>query len=135
MGEAIKLPKLAGSRLKLIHVVGELSYVSGRDGYAGFSVDLFQMLKKGGQKILDSAKTRAQANGLDPEVVIFDNFAGRVSDLVVGEAAKWRADLIVLGTHGRRGVKRFVLGSDAEQIVRAASVPVLLVRGDERVEL
>ena len=106
MGEAIKLPKLAGSRLKLIHVVGELSYVSGRDGYAGFSVDLFQMLKKGGQKILDSAKTRAQANGLDPEVVIFDNFAGRVSDLVVGEAAKWRADLIVLGTHGQRGVKR-----------------------------
>ncbi len=136
LGEAIKLAKLAklaGSRLKLIHVVDELSYVSGLDGYAGYSVDLFQMLREGGQKILDSAKARAQASGLDLEVVMFDNFAGRVSDLVVGEAVKWRADLIVLDTHGRRGVKRFVLGSDAEQIVRAASVPVFLVRGDESV--
>ena len=76
--------------------------MSGLDGYAGYSVALFQMLKKGGQKILDSAKARAQANRLDPEVVMFDNFAGRVSDSVVGEAAKWRADLTVLGTHGRR---------------------------------
>jgi len=38
------------------------------------------------------------------------------------------ADLSVLGTHGRRGVRRLVLGSDAEQVVRTASVPVLLVR-------
>ena len=44
------------------------------------------------------------------------------------EARKLRADLIVLGTHGRRGLRRLVLGSDAEQVVRTASVPVLLVR-------
>jgi nucleotide-binding universal stress UspA family protein len=51
-----------------------------------------------------------------------------VSDLVVEQAVKWRADLIVIGTHGRRGVGRLLLGSDAEQIVRTAPVPVLLVR-------
>ena len=70
---------------------------------------------KGGQKILDSAKARAQASGLNPEVVMFDHFAGRRPGPRPGEAAKkQRADLIVLGTHGRRGVRRFVLGSDAE---------------------
>jgi nucleotide-binding universal stress UspA family protein len=47
----------------------------------------------------------------------------------VNEARRHHADLIVLGTHGRRGVRRIVLGSDAEQVVRAARVPVLLVRG------
>ena len=51
----------------------------------------------------------------------------RVADEVLSEAKKWRADLIVMGTHGRRGLRRLVLGSDAEQIVRLANVPVLLV--------
>jgi nucleotide-binding universal stress UspA family protein len=44
------------------------------------------------------------------------------------EVAEWPADLIVLGTHGRRGVGRMLLGSDAEQVLRTATVPVLLVR-------
>jgi nucleotide-binding universal stress UspA family protein len=46
----------------------------------------------------------------------------------VAQARKRRAELIVLGTHGRRGMLRLVLGSDAEQVVRTARVPVLLVR-------
>lgn len=44
------------------------------------------------------------------------------------EAKKQRADLIVQGTHGRRGMTRLVMGSDAEEVVRTAPVPVLLVR-------
>jgi len=51
-----------------------------------------------------------------------------VSDLVIDQAREWGANLIVLGTHGRRGVNRMLLGSDAEQILRMATVPVLLVR-------
>ena len=53
---------------------------------------------------------------------------GRVCDVVVEQAKEFGADLIVLGTHGRRGVSRLLVGSDAEQIVRVAPVPVLLVR-------
>jgi len=44
-------------------------------------------------------------------------------------AARWPADLIVVGTHGRRGIRRIGHGSDAEYIVRTAAIPVLLVRG------
>jgi nucleotide-binding universal stress UspA family protein len=53
---------------------------------------------------------------------------GRVCDVVGEQAKAVHADLIVVGTHGRRGVGRLLLGSDAEQIVRTAGVPVLLVR-------
>ena len=49
---------------------------------------------------------------------------------VTAQAASWGAELIVLGTHGRRGVGRLFMGSDAENIVRRATVPVLLVRSD-----
>ena len=49
---------------------------------------------------------------------------------LVDQAKQWNADLIVMGTHGRRGLRRLALGSDAELVVRSASVPVLLVRGD-----
>ena len=59
-------------------------------------------------------------------VVIFET--GRVADLIVEEANKWGADLIVMGTHGRRGLRHAVLGSDAEAVMQAAKVPVLLVR-------
>ena len=47
------------------------------------------------------------------------------------EAQAWPADVIVCGTHGRRGIRRIVMGSDAEYIVRHSPVPVLLVRRSE----
>jgi nucleotide-binding universal stress UspA family protein len=47
---------------------------------------------------------------------------------IVAQAKEWPADLIVMGTHGRRGLARLAMGSDAEQVVRAISVPVLVVR-------
>jgi nucleotide-binding universal stress UspA family protein len=49
--------------------------------------------------------------------------------LILAQARQWQADLIVMGTHGRRGLVRLALGSDAEQVVRASTEPVMLVRG------
>jgi nucleotide-binding universal stress UspA family protein len=51
-----------------------------------------------------------------------------VADIVTRQARRWKADLIVMGTHGRRGVNRMIMGSDAELVVRNAPMPVLLVR-------
>jgi len=62
---------------------------------------------------------------------MIETFGARVADLIVDETVAAKADLIVIGTHGRRGVGRLLLGSDAEQILRLAPVPVLLVRGSE----
>ena len=129
--EAVKLARLTGARLRLMHVVDQLVYSAGMEGFGAMTADLTPLLREGGEKILETAKAHVEASGVPVETALFDSFAGRVCDLVVAEAANWHADLIVLGTHGRRGVGRIFMGSDAEQIVRIAPTPVLLVRGGE----
>ena len=105
------------------------------DGFsAAYTGDLLQKLRDAGEQILDTARATVKDAGVEVDTALFEGLAGRVSDLVVDEAKRWNADLIVVGTHGRRGVRRFVLGSDAEQILRTAPVPVLLVRSAEAQE-
>ena len=129
LDEAIKLARLTGARLRLINVVDELSFATGAAaGFSVYTVDVLESLRQAGQDILQAASQRVQQGQVGVESALFECFDRRVSDLIVDEASKWHADLIVLGTHGRRGVRRLVLGSDAEQILRSATVPVLLVR-------
>ncbi len=129
--EAIQLAKLTGARLRLMHVIDELSFALAMDAYAGYSGDWLNVLRENGGRILADAQSAAKAAGVEADTVLCDNFEGSVHDLVVSEATKSGADLIVLGTHGRRGVGRMVMGSSAEQILRYAPVPVLLVRAPE----
>ena len=60
--------------------------------------------------------------------VLVETIGHTVADAIPEQAKKSHADLIVLGTHGRCGISRLVMGSDAEGVIRAATVPVLLVR-------
>ena len=129
LNEAIKLAKDQGAKLRLFHLVDEYIAVSSPDGVAFSNTDdLLESLRQGGKKIIEKAEALARRNGLTPESVMLESFGGRAADFIVQQANKWGADLIVLGTHGRRGVKRLVMGSDAEQVVRTTRVPVLLVR-------
>jgi len=93
--------------------------------------EMMQMLREGGEQLLKKAQARVEKAGVRVDTVLCDGIAGRVCDLVVEQAESWRAGLIVLGTHGRRGFGRLLMGSDAEMIVRMATVPVLLVRAKE----
>ena len=63
------------------------------------------------------------------EIDLSIGYVGPVGAVIVEYAEKWPAELIVLGTHGRRGIRRLVMGSDAEYVVRTTPAPVLLVRG------
>jgi nucleotide-binding universal stress UspA family protein len=129
--EAIKLAKLTGARLRLIHVVDEISFASGMEAATMATGEMLQLLREGGALLLKRAAARVEKAGLSVDTVLCDSISGRVCDHVIEQAGAWRADLIVLGTHGRRGVGRLLMGSDAEMIVRLASVPVLLVRSKE----
>ena len=71
----------------------------------------------------------AQREGVNADTVLIESIGGVAADLILAHAKQWQPDLIVMGTHGRRGLARLALGSDAEQVVRAAMVPVMLVRG------
>jgi len=124
--EALRLAKREGARLCLVHVVNEFYAFAGMDGPA--PVDLVPALREGGKKILANARRMAERAGIKPTLAMRETIGGPAADAIVREARKWGADLIVLGTHGRRGVRRLVLGSDAEQVVRTSRVPVLLVR-------
>lgn len=134
LDEAIRLAKLTGAKLRLIHVVDELKYVTGFETFATYSGDLVPLMAEAGRQILEQGRERAQRAGIKAESVLFTSLAGRVSELVVEQARAWKADLIVIGTHGRHGVARALLGSDAEQVLRMAPVPVLLVNAHECVE-
>ena len=131
LAEAIKLAKLTGARVRLLHLIHEMPYVMSADGYGSVAVDMLASLKDAGTSILEKARIQVEAQGIAVDTVLLDTYGARLSELVIKQVEEWGADLIVLGTHGRRGVGRLLLGSDAEQIVRTATVPVLLIRGKE----
>jgi nucleotide-binding universal stress UspA family protein len=126
--EALRLAKGQGAQLQLVHVVDEhYALLSGAE-LGIYSTDLLASLTQAGRRILDNAETLVKRQGIPCSRVLLETAAGPAADPIVRRAKKWRADLIVLGTHGRRGIRRVLMGSDAEQIVRASPVPVLLVR-------
>ena len=129
--EAIRIAIDQRAKLRIIHVVDELVVAQNFDGYLNTG-DLLDSLREAGKKALQNALALARKRDLKPESALYESLGGRISEVIVKEAKKWRADLIVMGTHGRRGVTRMVLGSDAEAILRSTPVPVLLVRSPER---
>jgi nucleotide-binding universal stress UspA family protein len=128
LDEAIRVAKLTHGRIRLFHVIDDLSFALALGNEPRRADDLVKRLRAEGSRILDAAQATVQAAGVDVDIRLDDNFPGSVHDKVVTEATDWGADLIVLGTHGRRGAARLVLGSGAERILRHSPVPVLLVR-------
>ena len=127
--EAIRLARAERAKLFILHVVDEFQAFAAMDGLVGApGADLLSGLREGGKRILAKAMGTALKQKIKPKGILREMLSGPAAYPIVREARKLRADLIVLGTHGRRGVRRLVLGSDAEQVVRTASVPVLLVR-------
>ena len=125
LAEAIELAKLTGASLRLVHVLDRPAFV---DDEIYAAVDVFAVLREAGERLLQQMTSRVLAAGVDASVFLSEVLPGRVCDVVMEQAKAFDADLIVLGSHGRRGLGRLFLGSDAEQIVRIATVPVLLVR-------
>ena len=129
--EALRLAKTEGARLFILHVVDEYPAFAALDGMMAGApgADLVPALREGGKRVLAKAQAVAAKQNVKAKAILREMLSGPAAYPIVREAQKVGANLIVLGTHGRRGVRRLVLGSDAEQVVRTASVPVLLVRG------
>jgi nucleotide-binding universal stress UspA family protein len=128
--EAIRLSKALGGELRLVHIVDDSPLALNPE--AGIAAaPLVADFAQAGRSILEEARQVVQAEGIEPTVVLHENFTGQIAELIVEEARKSRAEIIVMGTHGRRGVRHAVLGSDAEAVVQRADVPVLLVRSTQ----
>lgn len=92
---------------------------------------LHTSLLKAGRDMLERARTLLQHRGLDAHCVLLDlsETPGQsVADALLAEARGWPADVIVLGTHGRGGVRRLLMGSLTETLLQRSPLPLLAVR-------
>lgn len=126
--QAAELAKATGGRVRLLNAMDPIAHISGFEQPEIYSQEVLPRLRKAGEALLDQARERVAQRGVPVDTVLIENLDARVAQLVVEHAQAWGADLVVLGTHGRRGLARVLMGSDAEQVARTSPVPVLLVR-------
>jgi len=125
--EAIRLAKDQHSMLRLLHVVDLTMAYSVIE--APTVIEYQNALKVEGQKLLADCLESARASGIEFDSKLSVALGAHIYDLIEEEAKGWPADLIVIGTHGRKGIRRLLLGSVAEGLTRISSKPVLLIRG------
>ncbi len=130
LDEAIKLAREQQSTLRILHVIDEGLTLPPEVPSANLP-EVDEELYVRGKALLAAAESRARDAGVRAEGVFVEEIGPRRGARIVEQAKEWAADLIVCGTHGRRGIGRLVLGSDAEYVVRHASVPVLLLRNPD----
>jgi len=128
LAAALQMARESAGSVRLLHVMDAGSYFGGFDPYGTFTADLLGVMREAGMKVLTAAAEAAKAAGVEATWTLSENLDSRLGETVADESRQWNADLVVTGSHGRRGVGRIVLGSGAEQIMRLAPVPVLLVR-------
>jgi nucleotide-binding universal stress UspA family protein len=126
--QAMALAEMTHGRIRLIHVVGDVLSALGGDAAMACSDEIYTAVTAAGNRLLADASAVVEARRIPVDTVLCEPSAARLSDKIEEASKSWGANLIVIGSHGRRGVHRLLLGSDAEQIMRVASVPVLLVR-------
>lgn len=129
---AIELARSIGARLALCHAIDE-TVLSQREVAMMLPNSVGKTearLRMGAEGFLGKAAETARAAGLEVEIKVVESETKHVSDMLIDAAAEWQADLLVVGTHGQRGIERFFVGSVAERLVRKGRRSLLLVRGE-----
>jgi nucleotide-binding universal stress UspA family protein len=123
---ALQIAKQSEGQIRVVNALDELAYIGGSE----FPGNIIQIAREQAQKTLDAALADAQAVGVPADKLLIEQPAQRLGNTIAKAVEDWNADLVVVGTHGRRGIGRVLLGSGAEQIIRQARVPVLVIRGE-----
>jgi nucleotide-binding universal stress UspA family protein len=130
LDEAIRLSMELKSELRIVYVVDVVAAYAMTEAALPL-VEFERMSREWGEKLLATCADKARAAGVafDTKCLVIETLGHRVYDRIEEEAKSWPADLIIIGTHGRRGVNRLLLGSVAEGVTRIATAPVLSIRG------
>jgi nucleotide-binding universal stress UspA family protein len=122
--------KLATERVRLIRLVHVVDLFHWNASFPEVSIGsiLLESLREPGRKILTEGKAALSQYGVACEIELLESHGAQPADMIVTHARAWSADLVLMGTHGRGRFGRAILGSNTAQIVRTASMPVLLVR-------
>lgn len=129
--EAIKLAKNQKAKLCIVYVANE--FIPAGEGIPVNFEEHEKNVRKNAQDLLNemvimAKKTYDQVEYRLIEITESDNC---IPQMIIAEAEKWQADLIVLGTHGRQGLTRLLLGSVAEEVMRKTTIPVHIIHGHE----
>jgi nucleotide-binding universal stress UspA family protein len=113
------------ARIQVIHVIEPLPVVESW-AYAVDWQKILQERRKEGDALVAQAAKALRSAGFTVTTALDE---GDTKTVIVGAAHKWPADLVVLGSHGRKGLTRFLLGSVSEGVARHAPCSVLIARG------
>jgi nucleotide-binding universal stress UspA family protein len=127
---ALHLIREMGGELVLLHVVTPVIFATPMHNIATADVwtTIYTQQQEEGAAYLAEVARREDIAAFHPEVLVQE---GQVADVILSTVENQAVDTIVMATHGRGGIARWVLGSQADRIVRHSSVPVLLVRTTE----
>ncbi|MEN7530728.1 MULTISPECIES: universal stress protein [unclassified Cupriavidus] len=128
--QAVGLAKELGAEVKILFVVDDSEFFF-EPAYVNPQEVLRGMLEVG-QQALARAARRFENAGVRALTELAEKpvSPGDISGTIVSHAEQWPAELVVMGTHGRRGVRRMIMGSVSEGVVAKSAKPVLLIRGD-----
>lgn len=125
--EAIKVACDQHAQIRLGYVVEEVMPWTG-EGFVDTAA-LEDDLAEYGKKVLAKAEEAVRNAGVAVETALLKAGGQRIAKVIIEEADRWPADLIVIGTHGRRGFDQLIFGSVAIGVIRMATHPILLIRG------
>jgi nucleotide-binding universal stress UspA family protein len=125
--QACQLASALGARLTLLHIIDTRPVYADFSGVAD-SGSMVEAQAQSGSRVLENAKAGAASLGLEIDVRLVETGSESIAGAVLREAVALGSDLIVMGTHGRTGLRSLLLGSVAEEVLHGASVPLLLVR-------
>ena len=108
----------------VLHVLQPLGLMAPPEMAMGYAPELADM-KKPAQELVERVAKQLRGAGFKAETAVE---VGDVRERILDSASEWRADLIVLGSHGKRGLQRFLLGSVAEFVARHARCSVHIIR-------
>jgi nucleotide-binding universal stress UspA family protein len=120
----IKLAKLSGATVYALNVIDTYSF---SQSWTAGRETIYGVLRKDGQKATSKIKECGEASGVEVKEVLLE---GHPSTEILNFAENNNIDLIVMGTLGKTGLDRFLMGSVAEKVVRNSKVPVLVVRSE-----
>lgn len=127
---ALELARVHAASVRVVHVI-ESPYGYPEAWYTDVHSDLEalrRMWRQAGLRVLDQVDALARKTGVAVEAALLELDGQRMSRVIVDDAARWQADLVVVGAHGRHGIEHLLLGSVAEAVARTAPGSVLLVR-------
>lgn len=128
--EAIALARAVKGSLVLLNVANGLPLLVEMASEQSVE-DARRGIRRYGEEVLAKARQLAQQSDVHAEGVVRDVAGDAIAPAILQEVRERQCRLIVMGTHGRRGLKRLALGSDAQEVLRESPVPVLLVRGPD----